>query len=140
MPRGDGLARQLQLMQILEKRQEIAVPAVAAELGYTERTVYRDLQVLERIGVRLYQEQTGRQRTVPRPQRSLAEHEPPERLVDPYQLHAQAGAMYLIGFCHQRNAIRTFALDRIVEAERTGALFAARAPFAASALLQGALG
>src|SRR5437763_5776869 len=60
MSRGDGLARQLQLMQILEKRQEIAVPAVAAELGYTVRTVYRDLQVLERIGVPIYQEKTGR--------------------------------------------------------------------------------
>src|SRR4051794_8732474 len=46
MSRGDGLARQLQLMQMLEHRQEIVVPEVAAELGYTVRTVYRDLQVL----------------------------------------------------------------------------------------------
>lgn len=60
MSRGDGLARQLQLMQMLERRQEIVVPEVAAELGYTPRTVYRDLQVLERIGVPIYQERQGR--------------------------------------------------------------------------------
>jgi proteasome accessory factor B len=63
-----------------------------------------------------------------------------ERTVDPYLLHMHAGATYLIGFCHQRNAVRTFLLDRVAEASRTGALFGARAPFSASALLQGALG
>src|ERR1700730_3138413 len=59
MSRGDGLARQLQLMQMLEHRQEIVVPEVAAQLGYTVRTVYRDLQVLERVGVPIYQERRG---------------------------------------------------------------------------------
>ena len=63
-----------------------------------------------------------------------------ERVIDPYLLHVQGGALYLIGFCHQRNAVRTFLLDRIAEASRTGALFGARAPFSTSALLQGALG
>src|ERR1700693_479226 len=60
MSRGDGLARQLQLMQMLERRQQIVVPEVAEELGYTVRTVYRDLQVLERVGVPIYQERRGR--------------------------------------------------------------------------------
>ena len=60
MSRGDGLARQLQLMQMLEHRQEIVVPEAAAQLGYTVRTVYRDLQVLERVGVPIYQERQGR--------------------------------------------------------------------------------
>lgn len=237
MSRGDGLARQLQLMQMLEHRQEIAVPEVAAELGYTVRTVYRDLQVLERVGVPIYQERRGRQArwrvmegyrrrlsiTLSWPEmlallaarkmlegvsaaplgeaaatalakvtqalpgevaqraarfesrlsaqlgpahdyrergealRALVEaierhesvrfqHRKPgertaqERVVDPYLLHVQAGALYLIGFCHHRNAIRTFLLDRITDLGRTGAVFGGRAPFAASALLQGALG
>lgn len=56
-----GLARQVQLMQMLEHRQEIIVPQVAAELGYTVRAVYRDLQVLERVGVHIYQDRRGRQ-------------------------------------------------------------------------------
>jgi proteasome accessory factor B len=233
MSRGDGLARQLQLMQMLEHRQEIAVPEVAAELGYTVRTVYRDLQVLERVGVPIYQDRRGRRArwrvmegyrrrlsvtlswpemlalvaarkmlegvsapalsdaagsavakvhgALPREVAERAErfeailsaqpgtahdyrgksevlrtlidaierqesvrlhYRKPgermtERLVDPYLLHVQAGALYLIGLCHQRNAVRTFLLDRVVEAARTHALFAARAPFA---VLQGALG
>ena len=60
MSRGDGLARQLQRMKMLEHRQEIVVPEVAAELGYTVRTVYRDLQVLERVAVPIYQHRQGR--------------------------------------------------------------------------------
>ena len=72
--------------------------------------------------------------------RKLGERKGSERMVDPYLLHIQAGAVYLIGFCHQRNAVRTFLLDRITEAARIGALFGARAPFAANNLLQGALG
>ena len=237
MSRGDGLARQLQLMQMLERRQQIVVPEVAEELGYTVRTVYRDLQVLERVGVPIYQERRGRHarwrvmegyrrrlsmtlswpemmalvlgrkllaklssapladaaasavakvnEALPREavQRALGledavsaqlgdshdyarhgavlrtlmeaveRHESValryrkrgdrtarERVVDPYFLHVHSGAVYLIGFCHQRNAIRTFLLDRIGQAARTGALSGARAPFSASALLQGALG
>src|SRR5256885_16088254 len=60
MARGDSLARQLKLMTLLEDRQELAVTDVARELGYTTRTVYRDLAVLERIGVPIYQERKGR--------------------------------------------------------------------------------
>ncbi len=237
MSRGDGLARQLQLMQMLEHRQEIVVPEVAAELGYTVRTVYRDLQVLERVGVPIYQDRRGRQarwrvmegyrrrlsitlswpemlalaaarkmmeglsaaplsdaaataltkingalpreiaeRTAhfdevlsaqlgavhdyaPRSDelrtlvdaidrqesirfkyRKAGDRASAERVVDPYLLHVQSGALYLIGFCHLRSAVRTFLLDRISEAVRTGAVFGARAPFVKSALLQGALG
>src|SRR3954454_21125674 len=59
MPRGDSLARQLKLMTMLEDRQELAVCDAARELGYTTRTVYRDLAVLERGGVPIYQDRTG---------------------------------------------------------------------------------
>src|SRR3954464_6536763 len=59
MGRGDSLARQLSLMKMLEDRQELAVSDAARELGYTTRTVYRDLAVLERVGVPIYQDRTG---------------------------------------------------------------------------------
>ncbi len=36
-----------------------------------------------------------------------------KRKVDPYQVWVMNGAFYLIGFCHVRNAVRTFAMDRI---------------------------
>ena len=35
------------------------------------------------------------------------------RKVDPYKVWIMNGAFYLIGFCNLRNAVRTFALDRI---------------------------
>ncbi len=60
MGRGDSLARQLSLIQLLEERREVAVGEAARELGYTQRTIYRDLAVLERVGVPLYQDNRGR--------------------------------------------------------------------------------
>jgi predicted DNA-binding transcriptional regulator YafY len=221
-------------MKILENRQEIEVPRVAQELGYTVRTVYRDLQVLERVGVPIYQDRRGRRarwRVVDGYRRRLsltlswadlvalqvgrkllasgpfgdgandaldkireavpadlgaraagveeklsgslgAVHDAPAqsgalqllleaaerndtvefeytsfgsrtgkaRRVDPYVVHVQGGAVYLIGFCHRRRALRTFLLDRLKDARRTGARFASRVPFAPESLLQGALG
>ena len=35
------------------------------------------------------------------------------RQVDPYQVWAMNGSLYLTGLCHVRNAVRTFAVDRI---------------------------
>lgn len=35
------------------------------------------------------------------------------RKVDPYQVSAMNGCLYLIGLCHLRNSIRTFAMNRI---------------------------
>lgn len=35
------------------------------------------------------------------------------RRVDPYQVWVMNGSLYLIGHCHLRNEIRTFAMDRI---------------------------
>jgi proteasome accessory factor C len=39
-----------------------------------------------------------------------------ERDVDPYLLHAQDGALYLLGHCHQAGAERRFRVDRIADA------------------------
>jgi len=60
MGRGDSLSRQWKLFEILEERREISVPEIARELGYTVRTVYRDLLVLEDLGVPIYQQRAGR--------------------------------------------------------------------------------
>ncbi len=60
MSRGDTAARQLRLLLIIDERREVEVGSVARELGYTVRTVYRDLEVLQKVGVPLYQEQVGR--------------------------------------------------------------------------------
>lgn len=36
-----------------------------------------------------------------------------ERQIDPYHLFYQGGAWYVIGYCHVRNDVRTFRVDRI---------------------------
>jgi predicted DNA-binding transcriptional regulator YafY len=59
MARGDSLARQLNLIKLLDARREVVVTEAAKELGFTPRTVYRDLAVLERVGIPIYQERTG---------------------------------------------------------------------------------
>ncbi len=237
MARGDSIARQLELMELLESRRELNVASVARELGYTARTVYRDLAVLERIGVPIYQERAGRrsrwrvvegyrrrlaltlswsemlalavghrfvagmqgsildragrsgiekiraalpkelvaraesvahkvtasagathdyvdrsdvfdrlldaferQVTVRMAHRKAGERRERERLVDPYHLHVQAGAAYLIGFDHVRHQVRTFLVDRIRSIESTGERFEPRADFAPDTLLQGSFG
>lgn len=45
------------------------------------------------------------------------------RVVDPYQVWGMNGAIYLIGFCHLRRAVRTFAMDRITSFRALGESF-----------------
>src|SRR5207247_9494642 len=40
-----------------------------------------------------------------------------ERAVDPYGLIFHAGLWYTVGYCHLRQDMRTFRLDRMLEAE-----------------------
>ncbi|MCW3059496.1 MAG: putative transcriptional regulator [Capsulimonas sp.] len=44
---------------------------------------------------------------------SRSRSEPSKRRVDPYGLTFKIGAWYMVGFCHLRQGIRTFGLDRI---------------------------
>jgi predicted DNA-binding transcriptional regulator YafY len=41
-----------------------------------------------------------------------------ERAIDPYGLIFQAGLWYTIGYCHLRQDMRTFRLDRVLQAEQ----------------------
>lgn len=237
MARGDSLARQLTLIQLLDVRREVVVTDAAKELGFTPRTVYRDLAVLERVGIPIYQERTGararwrvvdgyhrripislsfsemlalsagrdllaglagtlfhesaisalekvraalpreissrvdaaakrisaaggavheyarrsenvarvlesveRQETVQVKYRKPGQKRAEQRTVDPYHLHVQAGALYLIGWCHDRMAIRTFLLDRAGEVKKTGERFERQAAFSPGELLHGSFG
>lgn len=47
-----------------------------------------------------------------------------ERAVDPYGLAMRGGAWYLVGFCHLRQDLRTFRLDRIRALQALPASFA----------------
>lgn len=45
--------------------------------------------------------------------RSRTQAEPAQRVVDPYKLVSRWGRQYCIGYCHLRQAPRTFRLDRL---------------------------
>ena len=58
-------------------------------------------------------EATAKKRRVEILYRAVSTGQETKRKVDPYQVWVMNGAFYLIGWCHIRHAIRTFAMDRI---------------------------
>lgn len=52
-----------------------------------------------------------------------------ERMVDPYGLYYLAGLWYVVVFCHTRQALRDFRVDRIRALQCTGATFTRPADF-----------
>ncbi len=73
--RGSSLARQQRLVRLLDQGAGLSIPRTASDLGCTERTVYRDLVVLQEIGVPVYQEREGKRlrwRLVDGPRRRLS--------------------------------------------------------------------
>jgi predicted DNA-binding transcriptional regulator YafY len=58
-------------------------------------------------------EATAKRRRVEILYRAVSTGRDTTRKVDPYQVWVMNGGFYLIGLCHLRNSIRTFAIDRI---------------------------
>jgi predicted DNA-binding transcriptional regulator YafY len=52
-----------------------------------------------------------------------------ERIIDPYGLAFWQGSWYVVGYCHLRQAMRSFRLDRIQSAETAQATFIRPADF-----------
>lgn len=62
------------------------------------------------------------------------------RLVDPYHLRCHEGAWYLIGYCHRRCEVRTFALDRVRKLKHTKRQFKVQPGFSLEEYLGHSLG
>ncbi|HUU00536.1 MAG TPA: WYL domain-containing protein [Myxococcota bacterium] len=59
--RGDQLSRQWQLIQLLlQRRAGMSAAEIAAELNWSVRNIYRDLQALQQAGFPLFNERAGR--------------------------------------------------------------------------------
>ena len=58
-------------------------------------------------------EATAQKRQVEIRYRAASTGKETTRRIDPYQVWAMNGGFYLIGLCHLRNSVRTFAMDRI---------------------------
>jgi len=59
MPRGDQLSRQWRLIQLIDRPQGMTVDDAARDLAVTIRTVWRDLDVLQKAGFPLYTERAA---------------------------------------------------------------------------------
>ncbi|HEY9122018.1 MAG TPA: YafY family protein [Brevefilum sp.] len=59
-----------------------------------------------------------------------------DRLVDPYALSFRWGNWYLVGYCHMRDGLRTFRIDRILGMEETDTHFKMPPDFDAKAYLE----
>jgi predicted DNA-binding transcriptional regulator YafY len=60
-------------------------------------------------------EATGKRKRVEISYKAASTGKETTRKIDPYQVWAMNGGFYLIGLCHLRDSVRTFALDRIKE-------------------------
>ena len=65
------------------------------------------------------------------------ELQPTERRIDPYRMAFANGNWFVIGYCHRRDDIRVFRLDRILEAAVTAELFEIRPEFEPANLIDG---
>lgn len=59
MPRGDQLGRQWRLLQFLGQPSGLAVEDAARRLACADRTVWRDLRVLQAAGFPIHDERDG---------------------------------------------------------------------------------
>jgi predicted DNA-binding transcriptional regulator YafY len=67
---------------------------------------------------------------------SASASDPACRLLDPYALALRGGWWYVVGYCHTRNQVRTFRLDRIHQLSLLGEVFQAPDNFDAQAFLE----
>ena len=59
MPRGDQLSRQWRLLQLIDRPQGVTVDDAARDLECTIRTIWRDLDALQKAGFPLYTERAA---------------------------------------------------------------------------------
>jgi predicted DNA-binding transcriptional regulator YafY len=71
---------------------------------------------------------------------SMSRDEVTDRQVDPYHLTLFEGGFYVVGYCHLREALRVFAIERIRELETLGTRFERPSDFDAAKHLEGAWG
>lgn len=94
-------------------RQEVARARQSLVVGGLARRDYRAWEPT----IHALRQCIGNRRCVRLLYRGFARQEDTERVVEPYALTFQWGLWYLVGYCHLRQALRTFRVDRIRQAK-----------------------
>jgi predicted DNA-binding transcriptional regulator YafY len=71
---------------------------------------------------------------------SMSGRKEAKRTVDPYRIWFFKGSFYLVGFCHRRNEVRIFSVDRIKKLSLTEKRFTVREDFDFDAFTQSGFG
>ena len=111
-----GSAYKGALASALKKIDLVLPRRIAAEIKKARERVSVGLPVVRDFSAETYQSLQSaivRHHPVDITYFSRSQSEPTKRRVDPYGLTYKIGAWYLVGYCHLREGIRTFGLDRI---------------------------
>lgn len=111
-----GAAYKAALASALKKIDQVLPRRTVAEMKKTGERVAVGPPVIRDFSADIYQSLYGaivHHHPVDLTYVSRNRPEPTRRRVDPYGLTYKIGAWYLVGYCHLRQGIRTFGLDRI---------------------------
>jgi predicted DNA-binding transcriptional regulator YafY len=93
-------------------REEVSRARQSLVVGGLTRMDYRPWETT----IHTLRQCIGDRRCVRLLYRGFARQEDTDRVVEPYALTLQWGLWYLVGFCHLRQELRTFRVDRIQQA------------------------
>lgn len=127
---GRGMPHQQALLATLEKLTASLSPALRLLFQQAASALEPGQPVRDysRAPLSLLAEAVQAQETVELDYFSRSAGQRTRRCVDPYVVEAREGLFWeLHGWCHSRQALRTFALDQVREARVTGEPFALRA-------------
>lgn len=91
-----------------------------------------------RENIKTVSEATTRRRRIEIVYRAASTSKVTQRKVDPYHVHIAKGGFYLIGYCHVRREMRTFAMERILKCILLDEPFEIRSDFDLSDYLKNA--
>lgn len=119
--------RALSLIDRMRSAVAVRVPSSKPQSGATDWLRALQSALLERRSLHIRYYSMGREAET-------------ERRVDPYNLTYFNGGLYLVGYCHMRQAVRTFAVERIRSIDLLAETFTAPPDFKVDEYLKGAWG
>ena len=138
-----GTSFEQPLLSALRKMQESLPDTISLSLNDIDQTISfrtRAEPILDLATFDALAKATAARQQLRLNYRKPGQHEPEQRVVDPYHLANINGEWFLFAFDHLRKDIRTFVPARIKAIERTGQTFERRQGFSLEKRLRGSFG